>query len=155
MPITPVFEQPPVNPVGPRGIDWTEVLDALAANPGEWARVDGPWVKTKTGTGSSRGKSLARFAERAGQRVETKLAKKDGEQWLYARLVDEDQTEQPPKPAAPKADPKPVAVVPDPPAKPPSPAGDFGGDHECDDCDAKFRTNTRLRQHQANAHKAS
>ena len=54
------------------------------------------------------------------------------------------------------AETRPLAAAPDPaPAKPPSPAGDFGGDLECDDCDAKFRTNTRLRQHQANAHKAS
>ena len=30
-----------------------------------------------------------------------------------------------------------------------------GGDHHCDTCGAEFRTNTRLRQHQANAHRAS
>lgn len=153
MPITPVFEQPPVNPRGATGIDWTDTLDALATKPGEWARVDGPF--TRSGFGSGRVKSITKFAVRAGLNVEARLAKKDGEQWLYARVLTAG-VEQPATKPQPAAKAKPVVAVPDPaPTKPPSPNGDFGGDLECDDCDAKFRTNTRLRQHQTNAHKAS
>ncbi len=148
MPITPVFEQPPVNPRGPGGLDWTEVIDALAEHPGEWARVDGPY--SGTGVASGRVKSIVKFAERAECTVEAKTAKREGEQWLYARLV--------PAKAAPKArlnetTPKPVADAPDP--APSVPRTEFGGTHDCDTCGATFRTNIRLRQHQANAHKAS
>lgn len=142
MPITPVFEQPPVNPRGATGIDWTDTLDALATKPGEWARVDGPWDITKTGAASGRVKSLRKWGEAAGVEVEVKSAAKDGQRWLYARTV-------------PKAKPAPapahVAAVP-----PPSPIHDDGTHpHQCDTCGDTFRTNTRLRQHQANAHRAS
>lgn len=145
MPITPVPEKPPVKRAR-NAIDWTEALDALTDNPGEWFKVDGPCKSNAT---QSRERSLTRFAEAAGVTVEVTHRTVDGAHWVYARTV-EVQPEQAPQPK-----PKPVAAVPDPPAKPPSPNGDFGGDHKCDDCGAKFRTNSRLRQHQANAHKAS
>ncbi len=145
MPITPVPEKPPVKR-SKNAIDWTEALAALTAQPGEWFKVDGPCKSNAT---QSRERSLTRFAEAAGVTVEVTHRTVDGAHWVYARTV-EVQPEQAPQPK-----PKPVAAVPDPPAKPPSPNGDFGGDHKCDDCDAKFRTNSRLRQHQANAHKAS
>lgn len=146
MPITPVPEKPPVKR-SRNSIDWTEALDALTDNPGEWFKVDGPCKSNAT---QGRERSLTRFAAAQGVTVEVTHRGVGGEQWIYARITDNHAEAEPP---APK--PKPVAAVPDPPAKPPSPNGDFGGDHECDTCDAKFRTNTRLRQHQANAHKAS
>lgn len=148
MPITPIFEQPPVNPRGATGIDWSEVIDALTANPGEWARVDGPFDPTKPGTTSARVKSLTKWGTAAGVTLEVKSAAKDGQRWLYARTV----AKAAPKPApAPAPKPSPVAAVP-----PPSPIHDDGTHaHQCDTCGDAFRTNTRLRQHQANAHKAS
>lgn len=142
MPITPVFEQPPV-PRPRNAIDWTEVIDALVEKPGEWARVDGPFG-VSSGSCTGREKSLARFAVAAEVNVEIVHRTIDGAQWIYART-------RPGKPA--KVDqpaPKPVAAVPDH-----APRTEFGGDHDCSTCGATFRTNTRLRQHQANAHKAS
>lgn len=161
MPITPVFEQPPVQRHNTRQIDWQPTLDALAERPGEWAKVDGPF-KAKTGSAAARSKSLKKFADLAGVDVDVTHRKVGDEQWLYARLVVEDQAE-PEQPEAKAAHPaagtagkkdRPVAVVPDPPR---SPAMDDLGDDAltCDECGDKFRTNIRLRQHQANAHKAS
>lgn len=145
MPITPVPEKPPVKRAR-NAIDWTEALDALTDNPGEWFKVDGPCKSNAT---QSRERSLTRFAEAAGVTVEVTHRTVDGAHWVYARTV-EVQPEQAPQPK-----PKPVAAVPDPPAKPPSPNDDDTHAHQCDTCGDAFRTNTRLRQHQANAHKAS
>lgn len=146
MPITPVFEQPPVNPRGQKGIDWQPTLDALAEKPGEWARVDGPWPIDKTGVVSSRLKSLRGWAKKVDLEVEVISTAKDGQRWIYARTVTKAAEKAAPTPA-----PKPVAAVPDVT----TPRTEFGGDHDCPTCDATFRTNIRLRQHQANAHKAS
>lgn len=149
MPITPVFEQPPEAP-RTNGIDWTDVLPAIAGRPDEWARVDGPFPDDKKGhsNAGNHGKSLRTWAARADIAVETRKAVKDGEVWVYARTIEEPATA--PTPAKKPA----VAAVPGPPA--PNAGGDFGGgDHHCDTCGAEFRTNTRLRQHQANAHRAS
>jgi hypothetical protein len=141
VPITPVFEQPPVNPRGQTGIDWTDTLAALVEHPGEWARVDGPF--TKSGNTSARLKSLKAWA--AKDEVEVEVVSRQvlgGDRWLYARTVAK---------AAPAPTPAPAAAVP-----PPSPIHDDGTHtHQCDTCGDTFRTNTRLRQHQANAHKAS
>ena len=84
----------------------------------------------------------------SGRSAEVKSAAKDGQRWLYARTV----AKAAPKPApTPEPKPSPVAAVP-----PPSPIHDDGTHaHQCDTCGDAFRTNTRLRQHQANAHKAS
>lgn len=155
MPITPVFEQPPVTR-HTRQIDWQPTLDALAERPGEWAKVDGPF-KAKTGSAAARSKSLKKFADLAGVDVDVTHRKVGDEQWLYARLVVEDQAE-PEQPEAKTAEVRrlgsPTRAVPDPPR---SPAMDDLGDDAltCDICGDRFRTNVRLRQHQANAHKAS
>ena len=167
MPITPVFEQPPAV-ARTKGIDWTDTIAALVEHPGEWAKVDGPFPDDKSGRSKAlnHGASLRRFAARAGHTIETQRGSKDGEAWLYARLVAEDQAADEPEqpegkaahPAASTTSPtkktRPVAAVPDPPK---SPALDVLGDDAltCDICGDRFRTNTRLRQHQANAHKAS
>jgi len=153
VPITPVFEQPPVNPRGATGIDWSEVIDALTAQPGEWARVDGPFDPAKTGATSGRVKSLQKWGTTAGVTLEVKSAAKDGQRWLYARTVAKPAPKVDWKAAAEKAEAKkaPVATVPAP-----SPIHDDGTHaHQCDTCGDAFRTNLRLRQHQANAHKAS
>lgn len=88
MPITPVFEQPPVNPRGQTGIDWTDTVAALVEQPEQWARVDGPWDITKRGAESGRVKSLRRWCAAAGVEVQVKSAAKDGQRWLYARARD-------------------------------------------------------------------
>lgn len=151
MPITPVFETPPVT-AHTKGIDWTEVLASLVEHPDEWARVDGPFPNDKRGrsNASNHIRSLHTWATRADTAVETRKAVKDGEVWVYARTI---TAAEPVKPAAGKA--SPIAAVPDPKPATPNPAGEDGGDLECDTCGAGFRTNTRLRQHQANAHRAS
>lgn len=133
MPITPVPETPPMK-IALNAIDWRATLDALADDPGEWFKVDGP---LKTSTVQGREKSLVKFATANGFEVEVTHRKVDGVQWIYARLVPE----------------RPVAVVPDPPRSPA--LDDAPHEHQCDLCGDTFRTNTRLRQHQANAHKAS
>lgn len=144
MPITPVFVERPPTKITRNAIDWTEVLDALTERPGAWARVDGPLKKQ---TADGRKKSLTRHATAAGITLEIVARTEDGALWVYAR-----NRRRAPAPAPAK---KPaVAAVPDPPA--PNAGGDSGdGDHNCDTCGAGFRTNTRLRQHQANAHRAS
>lgn len=153
MPITPVFEQPPVARHA-RQIDWQLVLDALATRPGDWAKVDGPFPNDNTGSITGRGKSLRKFAENADVTVETRTARTGDETWLYARTIEEAATKPAPSPGTAPAKKPTVAAVPNPPA--PNADGDFGGgDHHCDTCGAEFRTNTRLRQHQANAHRAS
>lgn len=165
MPITPVHEQPPVTQ-SRNGIDWTEQLAALVDQPGEWFKVDGPFGHDKNDTSiiNSHRTSLRKFGEKRGHDIEIACPKVPGDRWLYARLVVEDQAE--PEPEQPEAKAahsaagtagkkdRPVAVVPDPPR---SPAMDDLGDDAltCDECGDKFRTNVRLRQHQANAHKAS
>ena len=151
MPITPVFEQPPVNPRGPAGIDWTDTIAALVERPGEWARVDGPWPLKATGAASSRMKSLRKWGQRVEVAVEARTAVKDGERWMYARVVAETK----PEPKAKKDRPDSASGNVAPMRTPEAPRTEFGGDHDCDECGATFRTNTRLRQHQANAHKAS
>lgn len=156
MPITPVFEQPPVTARRTGGIDWTEVLAALTEHPDEWARVDGPFPNDKKGhsNAGNHGKSLRTWADRADTQVETRKAVKDDEVWVYARTVDD--AAPTPAPAPTPAKKPPVAAVPNPNPATPNAGGDFdGGDHHCDTCGAEFRTNTRLRQHQANAHRAS
>lgn len=165
MPITPVHEQPPVTQ-SRNGIDWTEQLAALVDQPGEWFKVDGPFghAKNETGRIISHRTSLRKFGEKRGHDLEITCPKVPGDRWLYARLVVEDQAE-PEQPEAKAAHPaanatsptkkdRPVAAVPDPPK---SPAMDDLGDDAltCDICGDRFRTNVRLRQHQANAHKAS
>lgn len=145
MPITPVFEQPPVARHS-RQLDWTEQLDALVAHPGEWAKVDGPF--TNTGSMSARTKSLRSFAEQAEVRVETRTAKVGAASWLYARTVAKAAPKPAPAPSTAETMPTPIAA--------PSPIHDDGTrTHQCDTCGDSFHTNTRLRQHQANAHKAS
>lgn len=116
MPITPVFEQPPVT-AHTRGIDWTDVLADLVEHPDEWARVDGPFPNDKKGhsNAGNHGKSLRTWAERADTQVETRKAVKDDEVWVYARTVEEATPTPAPTPATAK---KPaVAAVPDPPVK--------------------------------------
>ena len=148
MPITPVHETPPMK-IARNAIDWRPTLDALVDDPGQWFKVDGP---LKTSAVSGREASLTKFAETNGFQVEVTHRNVDGGQWLYARLVPDAKPQAKPDPA-PKAD-RPVAAVPDPPK---SPAMDDLDDDAltCDICGDRFRTNTRLRQHQANAHKAS
>lgn len=155
MPITPVFEQPPA-PVHTKGIDWTATVAALVEHPGEWAKVDGPFPDDKKGRANlgNHGQSLRKFGARGGHTIETQRGLRDGQNWIYARLVPDAKPKAQAKPEpAPKAE-RPVAVVPDPPR---SPAMDDLDDDAltCDLCGDRFRTNTRLRQHQANAHKAS
>lgn len=151
MPITPVFVDRPPAKISRNAIDWTEVLDALTERPGAWARVDGPLKKQTT---DGRKKSLARHATAAGIALEIVDRAEAGALWVYARTVDEATPKPAPTPATAPAKKPAVAAVPNPPA--PNADGDFGGgDHHCDTCGAEFRTNTRLRQHQANAHRAS
>ena len=85
MPITPVFEQPPVNHRGRKGIDWQPTIDALAEKPGEWARVDGPWPIDKYAAASSRLKSLRGWAKKADLEVEAMSRAKDGQRWVYGQ----------------------------------------------------------------------
>ena len=152
MPITPVFEQPPVARFGPQ-LDWTEQVEALKAHPGEWAKVDGPFPDKKGGGKSSgRAKSITSFAKRVGVEVEVKTAKTPQGRWVYARTVTKAAPKPAPTPTAASTSPtRPVATI-----AAPSPIHDDGTHtHQCPDCGDSFRTNTRLRQHQANAHKAS
>lgn len=141
MPITPVRENPPPK-FTRNSIDWTAALTALTDDPGVWYKIDGP-LKSQTRPG--RQASFVKFAEVNECRVEAVHRNDGGEQWIYARVAVD-------VPAAPKTA---STAPPSPPSKPPSRNGDFGGTHECDGCGEQFRTNTRLRQHQANAHKAS
>lgn len=166
MPITPVHEQPPVAQWR-NGIDWTEQLAALVDQPGEWFKVDGPFghAKNETGRIISHRTSLRKFGEKRGHDLEITCPKVPGDRWLYARLVVEDQAE-PEQPEAKAAHPaanatsptkkdRPVAAVPDPPKPSALDESDETHPHHCDECGDRFRTNTRLRQHQAAAHKAS
>ena len=143
MPITPVPEQPPAK-INRNAIDWRPTLDALADDTGEWFKVDGP---LKSNSVPGREKSLARFAQANGFAVEVTHRNVDGAHWIYARLV----------PDAPKAKPKAAPEVrnPAPVVRHPSALDDDTHEHACDLCGDTFRTNTRLRQHQANAHRAS
>lgn len=154
MPITPIPEKPPVKRAR-NAIDWTDTIDALQDDPGEWFKVDGPLASNKV---NSREKSLAKFAEAAEVDIEVTHRNVDGAHWIYARTVDAK--------AAPKAPPLAAVTAPrqttgaanggNTPASAPSPIHDDGTHpHQCDTCGDTFRTNTRLRQHQANAHKAS
>lgn len=147
MPITPIPEQLPLK--RPKNsIDWTDTLDALAGDPGEWFKVDGP---LRGAAVHAREKSLARFAAGNNLEVEVTHRNVDGAHWIYARLVPA-KTKPAPEPA-PKPAARPVAPVPDPPTEAFNDP-DSTHPHACDLCGDTFRTNTRLRQHQANAHKA-
>lgn len=144
MPITPVPETPPMK-IARNAIDWRPTLDALADDPGEWFKVDGP-LESNTVVG--REKSLVKFADANGLGVEVTHRNVDGAQWVYARLVPDAK----PK-ASPAPKPKPETREPAPVVRHPATVGDYP--YACDLCGDTFRTNTRLRQHQANAHKAS
>ena len=95
MPITPVPETPPMK-IARNAIDWRPVLDALAANPGEWFKVDGP---LKSNAVPGREKSLVKFAEANGLVVEVTHRNVDGAQWVYARLVPDAKPKPKPAPA--------------------------------------------------------
>lgn len=150
MPITPVPETPPMK-VARNAIDWRPTLDALADDPGAWFKVDGP---LKSNTVQGREKSLASFATANGLVVEVTHRNVDGGHWIYARLVPEAKPKPKPKPApALRAEASGVDLEPVVPH--PTALDDDTHEHQCDLCGDTFRTNTRLRQHQANAHKAS
>lgn len=131
MPITPVPETPPMK-IARNAIDWRPTLAALADDTGEWFKVDGP---LKSSAVSGREKSLKSFAEVNGFEVEVTHRNVDGAQWVYARLAPDAKPTPAPKVAPGQSDPAPVVRHPA--------------------TRDTFRTNIRLRQHQANAHKAS
>lgn len=146
MPITPVPETPPMK-IARNAIDWRATLDALADDPGEWFKVDGPLTSNAV---VGRERSLVKFAAAAGFEVEVTHRNVDGAHWIYARLIPKPA----PKPApAPKAAPEQSDSA--PVVRHPTALDDATHEHQCDLCGDTFRTNTRLRQHQANAHKAS
>lgn len=148
MPITPVPETPPMK-VARNAIDWRATLDALADDVGEWFKVDGPLTSRVV---AGREKSLVKFATANGLVVEVTHRSVDGDQWIYARLVPDAKPKPKPAPAL-RAEAAGVDL--EPVVRHPTALDDDTHEHACDLCGDTFRTNTRLRQHQANAHKAS
>lgn len=148
MPITPVPETPPMK-IARNAIDWRPTLDALADDVGEWFKVDGP---LKSSAVAGREKSLASFATANGLGVEVTHRNVDGAQWIYARLVPDAKPKPKPAPAL-RAEAAGVDL--EPVVRHPAALDDAPREHQCDLCGDTFRTNIRLRQHQANAHKAS